>query len=339
MKAMIENYKNIPGKHCGTTAMKNLLFHFCGLELSEDAVFGLGSGIEFLYIRGKNIEPAVVAVGRSITMEADAAAALGVDYMETIEPDNDRAWEVVRAQIMKNRPVMLTGDIFFLDYRNYKVRFPAHRFVLVGFDDDKKIAYIADRVDQEPQPCSYSALRMSRNPDSGITTLNLWGKFHGTSMKNSMIKAVETAFQTSASRMTGRDNTQKEMFKTAAGPDAAIATGLEGIETFGRDIRLFYERPDASRLAVYISNCLEKFGTGGGNFRKMYAGFLRWADAVAPGLIKPAAVSLAEKSADLWTHVAAMLEQASKKPGEKETWSDIAQNMEKILETEAELFE
>ncbi|NOY69336.1 MAG: BtrH N-terminal domain-containing protein [Deltaproteobacteria bacterium] len=339
MKAMIENYKNIPGKHCGTTAMKNLLFHYCGLELSEDAVFGLGSGIEFLHIRGENIDPAVVAVGRSITMEADAASALGIDYTETIEQDNDRAWEVVRAEIMENRPVMLTGDIFFLDYRNYKVRFPAHRFVLVGFDDDKKIAYIADRVDPAPQPCSYSALRESRNPDSGITTLNLWGKFHGTTMKNTMVEAIKTAVQTTSERMTGRDNISEELFKTAAGPGTVISTGLEGIKTFGSDIRLFYERPDVARLAVYISNCLEKFGTGGGNFRKMYAEFLRWADAVAPGLIRPDAVSLAEKSADLWTRVAAMLEKASKAPEKKEAWADIGDAVEKIFETEAELFE
>ena len=338
MKAMIKNYRNIPGKHCGTTAMRNLLFHFCKLDLSEEAVFGLGSGIDFLYIRGKGLNPSAVAVGRSISMEADAASALGIDYMETIEPDDDRAWEAVRAEILENRPVMLTGDIFFLDYRNYKVRFPAHRFVLVGFDDEKQTAYLADRVDPEPQPCSYEALRKSRNPDTGITTLNLWGKFYGTAVKNSLADAIKKAISTTALRMTGKDDSQKELFEGAAGPGANISTGLAGIAEFSRDIKEFHERPDASSLAVYLANCMEKFGTGGGNFRKMYAGFLKWANNNVPGLIDPKAIALAEKSAESWTRVAAMLEQISKKARSKTGWSEISKEIEKIHETETRLW-
>ena len=45
MKAMIEGYEIVPGEHCGSTAMRGLLAHDCGLELPEPAVFGLSAAL------------------------------------------------------------------------------------------------------------------------------------------------------------------------------------------------------------------------------------------------------------------------------------------------------
>ncbi len=42
MKSMISDYRH----HCGSTAMRNLLFYYHDLDLSEAFTFGLGSGIE-----------------------------------------------------------------------------------------------------------------------------------------------------------------------------------------------------------------------------------------------------------------------------------------------------
>ena len=36
MKTLIEGYRNHPGEHCGSVAMRSLLEHYCGLELPED---------------------------------------------------------------------------------------------------------------------------------------------------------------------------------------------------------------------------------------------------------------------------------------------------------------
>ena len=44
VKTLIEGYRSFPGEHCGSVAMRGLLRHYCGLELPEPAVFGLGSG-------------------------------------------------------------------------------------------------------------------------------------------------------------------------------------------------------------------------------------------------------------------------------------------------------
>ena len=172
MKTLIEDYRIDPGEHCGSTAMRGLLRHYCGLELPEPAVFGLGSGVDCLYLDHPGMDPPVAVFGRTGSMEIDAAAALGIDYRERPEPDDDDAWEIARGEVLAGLPTMLSGDILYLDYREYKVHFPSHRFVLLGFDDAIGKAFIADRIRPVPEACSYGALRTSRNPPA--TPADAW---------------------------------------------------------------------------------------------------------------------------------------------------------------------
>ena len=158
MRVLIDNYRNLTAEHCGSGAMRNLLFHYGQLELDEAVVFGLGSGIDCLLFDTPGASPPFALFGRSVTMEQDLAIALGIDYRETIEVDNELAWEQVRQEIIAGQPTLLSGDIYYLDYRNFKVHFPGHRFVLLGFDDDKGEVYIADRTESETQVCSMDAL-------------------------------------------------------------------------------------------------------------------------------------------------------------------------------------
>ena len=46
---MVPGYAHVPGNHCGSTALRNLLaFH--GLEISEEMALGLGAGVCFYYV-------------------------------------------------------------------------------------------------------------------------------------------------------------------------------------------------------------------------------------------------------------------------------------------------
>jgi hypothetical protein len=339
MRALIPNYRNLPGNHCGTTAMRNLLYHYCGLDLSEEMVFGLGSGIEFMFIKMPGLDPAAAIFGRSITMEADAAQALGIDYREQPEMDNARAWVDVRNEVLEGRPTMLTGDIFFLDYRSFKVRFPAHRFVLLGFDDEKQVAYVADRIVPEPQACSYKALATSRNPSSGITTYNLWGKFFDTKVAHTIEQAALSALAKAADRMTGKDTSQVDLLKSVSNKGLYIRAGTAGLSEFAKDLKLWHEREDAAKIASYASQAIEKFGTGGGNFRRMYASFLGWASGMLPDIVTPDMVTLAQRSAETWSMLAGILDLASRDPASEEIWRQASEKVDEIHETESKVFE
>jgi glycine/D-amino acid oxidase-like deaminating enzyme len=121
--------------------------------------------------------------------------------------------------------------------------------------------------------------------------------------------------------------------------NAAIITGIAGLSEFAQDLRHWHEREDAAKIASYASQAIEKFGTGGGNFRKMFAGFLDWASGVMPDKIPPGMVAMAYKSADLWSELARILEQASSEPESNEAWKQAGEKAGEIYDIESELFE
>ena len=83
---LITGYRNLTGRHCGSTAMRNLVFHYCGLALTEEEVFGLGSGLDFLLIRNDaniidltlNLPRKVIIGLISVALSIAAAAVLVV---------------------------------------------------------------------------------------------------------------------------------------------------------------------------------------------------------------------------------------------------------------------
>ncbi len=337
MTAIHLDFANVPGEHCGSTAMRNLIRHYCGLELSEPAAFGLGAGIDLLYLEAAEFDPAISAYGRGITMEMDLCAALGIDYREAPDLDDAHAWEVVRDEVLAGRPTMLSGDIYYLDYRKFEVHIPSHRFVLVGLDDDREIAWIADRVDPEPQPCSYGALAASRNPRDAISTYNLWGKFHGSEVRRTPEEAHEAALARTARRMLGLDDSQSALIQMMAGGRRfSITTGLAGLRRCAAELPGWGQRPGAARLARYASSTIERFGTGGGNFRVLYAAFLREARTVVPDLVAPSLPALAARSAERWAALAALL---GGDPLPDGAWAQGGAVLEEIVDLETELFE
>lgn len=336
MKAMIHDYRNRPGEHCGSTAMRNLIQHYCGLDLPEAVVFGLGSGLDFLLLESEKIEPALLLFGRSVSMETDLAAALGIDYRERPEADDDEAWQRVRAEVAQGRPTMLSGDAYYLTYRDFRVHFPSHRFVLLGFDDAEQVAIVADRLDPEPQRCSYRALRLSRNPPSFISTRNLWGKFHDTRVGRSMEAAYASAIQANARRMLGSEASGPS--PSEANPDLQFSRGLSGLSELARQLPEWPRRDDLELLASYASQCIEKFGTGGGNFRTLYAAFLHEARAVVPSLVDTEAPDLAARSSARWTELSRYLKElgVSRSPDVAARCRDA---VTEILALETRLFE
>ncbi len=314
--------------------MRGLLNHYCGLQLPEAAVFGLGSGLACVYLSGENIDPARMLFGRTIHLEVDLADNLQADYREQTEEDDDLAWEHVREEVMAGRPTMLSGDIFYLDYREYKVHFPGHRFVLLGFDDDRQKIWIADRINVEPELCSYEALRKSRNPPEGMSTHNLWGRFHGSEVGRPLVDAARVAIERCVQGML-----------TGVAPDvsgvdtAAVATGIPAIRRLARDIPGWAERDDATWIASYNARCIEKFGNGGGNFRRLYAGFLSWARALDTALVPAGADARAMAAADGWTALSEILSEAARGGAPPSVWSRAGAQAEHIADLEEELFE
>ena len=49
---MVPGFRHLPGNHCGSTALRNLLDH-AEVEISEEMALGLGAGVSFA--RGRRL--------------------------------------------------------------------------------------------------------------------------------------------------------------------------------------------------------------------------------------------------------------------------------------------
>ncbi len=338
MRRMIDEFRIRPGDHCGSAAMRGLLHHYSGLDLPEPAVFGLGAGVTTGLIQNPNAEapgPSFMCFGRQAALELDIGRHLQVDYRERTEDDDDEAWRVVREEVLEGRPTMLVGDIFYLDYRDYTVNFPSHRFVLVGFDDEAEQVFIADRINDTPEVCSLGAVRESRNPKQGTTDQNRWGRFHGTEIGRSLRDAAEAALRTCVHNMNANAITGSEGESQAF---AGARLGLAGTKAAAELVPTFADHPNATATAKFNASCLEKFGNGGGNFRRLYAGFLGWARELDPKLVPETAAERMTESADAWTAASSALFRASDTPGDPAPWREAGGHLGRAYEIEAQLF-
>jgi hypothetical protein len=98
---------------------------------------------------------------------------------------------------------------------------------------------------------------------------------------------------------------------------------------------------DLSVIASYASQCIEKFGTGGGNFRLMYAGFLREAHKLCPKHVDASLADLADQSAAAWTEMSGHLASiAADETGEVDAALDGCRDaFSRVIDLETRLFE
>jgi hypothetical protein len=216
------------------------------------------------------VTPPLYQLGRSAEMEADFANHLGIglDIRETDDPQE--GWRLVRDQIESGRPPMVWADIGHLDYLRVRMHNTRHDIVVVDYDEQAGVAWIADNDRDELQLCALDSL--ARAPQSG--------GFPGANRPRTNIKdwpprlrePVGAAVRAAVTRAVENMNADPSVLGARSG-----SAGLDGVDHFARTYidwpkRFGEELPAAlSALRVFIA----KAGTGGAMFRSLHATFLR----------------------------------------------------------------
>ena len=225
--------------HCGSGALRDLLEHH-GLDygrgpLSEGAVFGLAGGLGFLYLEVPQMTPPVYLVGRTAGLERDVAAhlGLGLEVRETDDPDE--GWRWVRAEIDAGSPPMVWADIAELEYLRVRMANTRHDIVVVDYDDDEQVAFIADNDRDELQRCSYASLAAARSSTRlpGPEPPRHVRLRRGRSGCASPSEAVAAALDRAVANMRGGGELLGEL------PGGA---GLEGVDDFAASYPAWPER-------------------------------------------------------------------------------------------------
>ena len=104
---IVDDYRHRTGEHCASTALRNILAHH-GTQLSEAMIFGLASGLGFLYVCAEGMSPSRMFHGRTATLETDFGLNTGVPLVDRIEPSDAVAWKTLRDSIDRGQPVMVS---------------------------------------------------------------------------------------------------------------------------------------------------------------------------------------------------------------------------------------
>ncbi|MGW2403130.1 BtrH N-terminal domain-containing protein [Streptomyces sp. NPDC001739] len=282
-------------QHCETTALGVLLRHQ-GLDLSEPMLFGLGSGLSFVYWDSKNMGfPFLGGRVKPFDLTRSLATRLGLQLLvqETTSPR--RAWENVAAPIDAGHPVGLQLDSYHLDYFASKVHFGGHVVAMYGYDEHA--AYLVD-TDQQGGAVSTS-----------LTSLAQARAARGpmTAKHRSFTLTAPRDLPSPQGRIIPAITACADAFLNP--PIANL--GHRGIEKAGKLVRTWLQRTDApQRDLPQAALLMEKAGTGGALFRNLYRDFLAECTELHDSSQLRTGLGLYTEAAALWTEVAALITRA-----------------------------
>jgi hypothetical protein len=318
--AEVPGYRHIPGNHCGSTALRNLLCHH-GTPISEELAFGLGAGACFYYFVMEDSRPSRFSNGRTSRLEEQFLELTGVPLRLRTAAEPGESWRLARETIDDGRPAILITDLFHLDHYGNSAHFPGHAVVLVGYDE--QAAYVSDTAFEEIQRTSLDGLARARHEQHPFYPLagHMIDLPPGESIDpGELIGAAPAAIELAA----------KLMHEPALGE----FEGLPALRRFAAEIGEWPQTTEGWAWAARFNyQVIERRGTGGGNFRPMYSRFLaevgRDSEAV-----------LAASAGERWSELAASLFAASETDeAEPAQWRAVAEDAGAVLEAEERLWD
>jgi len=302
---ILPGFVHAPGLHCGSTALADAL-RARGVHLSEPMVFGLGAGLGFYYLASPALSPSHLFQGRSAHLERTACEVLGAPVRERTEDDPARAWNEVKAALERGIAPILATDLAELPYWRSRTPFGGHRVVLAGHDEGRGIAFVADTDRPGLEEVSLDALERARasvSPPFGQPG-RPWLEVDAPPRPRPLAEAIRDAL-----RRQSRDMLL----------DVEGVAGVPALERFAAELPGW---PGAARDEVdraftfrYGYQVIEKRGTGGGLFRRMYARFLAEAEGTVPALAGLGLRAAMEEIAAGWTALAGAFREAADSPG------------------------
>jgi hypothetical protein len=317
-RVMVPGYRHVPGNHCGSTALRNLLaFH--GVEISEEMAFGLGAGACFYYVVLDEHSPSRFTNGRAARLEENFLELTGAPLRLRTTADPDASWRMAREAVDDGRPVLLLTDLYYLDHYGRSAHFPGHAVVLAGYDEE--LAWLSDTAFEDLQTTSLEGLREARHAQQPIFPL----EGHAIDLpegveltREELLAHAPTAIERAASQMLE--------------PPLGDFEGLPALRRFAAEVADWPEAAeDWQWCARFLYQVIERRGTGGGNFRRMYSRFLAEASYEES--------ALAHEAAEDWSRLALAARTASEpEEPDREHWRAMGAEAARVLDAEERLW-
>lgn len=251
--------------HCENGVASNLLRNQ-GLELNEPMVFGIGSGLFFVYLPFLKINHAPAVSYRPLPGQIfnRLANRLGIKIKRIKFSNKKKAQEVLEENLRNNIPTGLQVGVYHLSYfpDEYRFHFNAHNLVVFGKENGNFL--ISDPVMETTTLLSEEELERVRFAKGALAPKGQLYYPIYIPQNIDLAPAIKKAIKKTCNDMLA--------------PVPII--GVRGIRMVGRAILKWPKKHGVKKANHYLGQIVrmqEEIGTGGGGFRFIYAAFLQQA--------------------------------------------------------------
>ena len=249
--------------HCENGVASNLLKDK-GINISEPMVFGIGSGLFFVYLPFIKVNHAPVVSYRPLPgmIFNKLAKRLGIKIKRTKFSSEASANKALEENLKNNIPTGLQVGVYNLTYfpDEYRFHFNAHNLVVYGKNDNQYL--ISDPVMENVTTLSEEELNKVRFAKGAFAPRGqMYYPIH-IPVEINYEKAIITAI--------------KDTCRNMLAPIPIV--GVKGIKFVSRQIRKWPIKHGNKKANHYLAQLVrmqEEIGTGGGGFRFIYAAFLQ----------------------------------------------------------------
>ena len=264
--------------HCESGVTSALLRHQ-GIEMNEQMVFGIGSGLFFGFFPFIKIGSIMVITFRNAPggIFSRTVKRLGVPHQVRRYRDPGKAMAELDLLVDKGIPVGLQTSLFWLPYLSERLRnhFNAHNIIVYGREGDTY--RVSEPLMDEPVTIQRQDLIRARFAKGGMDPKGKMYWLTGTpprepDLRKCVLKGIrETCFI---------------MLKLPV-----PILGVRGIRSFAREIKRWPKKMDPELIKLNLHQFIlmqEVVGSGGAGFRFMFAAFLKQCADILnrPGLLE-----------------------------------------------------
>ena len=321
------DFKHHQSAHCENGVASNLLRNK-GINLSEPMVFGIGSGLFFVYLPfiKVNHAPAISYRPMPGLIFNRLAKKLGIKIKRQKFSSTEKAQEVLVHNLAHNIPSGLQVGVYHLSYfpDEYRFHFNAHNLVVYGKEENNFL--ISDPVMEHVTTLTADELEKVRFSKGAL------------SPKGHIYYPVYIP-----ENLPLEQAIRKGIRKTCTDMLAPVPIiGVRGIRMVARHILKWPKKHGVRKANHYLAQMVrmqEEIGTGGGGFRFIYAAFLQEAAVILKNKRLKELSADMTKIGDLWRDFAVNASRVYKKRSHQENvYESLSKELMHIADLEEKFF-
>lgn len=263
MEKISTDFKHFQSAHCENGVASNLLKNK-GIDISEPMIFGLGSGLFFVFLPFLKVNHAPAISYRPMPgmIFNRAAKNLGIKVKRHKFKSNQSAQQFLDQQLKANNPCGLQVGVYNLTYfpEEYKFHFNGHNLVVYGKENDSYL--ISDPVMETTTALTENELEKVRFAKGVLAPKGHLYYPEYIPDELNFEKAIKQAIK----------KTCREMLAPVP------IVGVCGIRMVAKRIKKWPTKIGNAKTNYFLAQMVrmqEEIGTGGGGFRYIYAAFLQ----------------------------------------------------------------